>query len=358
MKELSPGKQKVKACIRRLADLDCDAFLISNPVNITYLTGVFGLKGHLLLTSRGELTYFTNFLYLQRAKKIKQWKTIVSNSDVFGPIAKKIKQLKCKLVGFEAENLSFLNYKTISRILLREGIKLLETRDFIEKQRMIKSNKEIVLIKKSIQISEETFEFVKEIFDEKMSEKDLSIEIEKFLRLKGDNEIAFNTIVASGKNTVFPHHSPGSDIIGQNFFLIDLGSKYHGYCADLTRVFFWSKMPILFRKIYDTVRKAHDLSIKKIKEGAKSSDIDKTAREFIDKKGWGKYFGHGLGHGVGLSVHEPPRLYPNSQEILKEGMVVTIEPAIYFQNKFGVRMENMVLVKQKKGEVLSGNVHR
>jgi len=191
-----------------------------------------------------------------------------------------------------------------------------------------------------------------------MSEKDLRIEIERFLRLKGDIDLAFPTIVASGKNTAFPHHQSSNKKLSNEILLIDLGSKYYGYCADLTRLFFWGKIPILLRKIYDTVRKAQEIGIKKIKDGVKASAVDKAAREIIDKKGWSKYFGHGLGHGVGLCVHEPPMIGPNCNRILKEGMVVTIEPAIYLSNKFGVRLEDMVLVRKKKGEILSGNFHR
>ena len=234
----------------------------------------------------------------------------------------------------------------------------METKDFVENIAMVKSFKEISLIKKSIQISKEAFEFINEIIDGEMSEKDLCIEVEKFLRLKGDNEIAFSSIIASGRNTVYPHYSPSDDKIAKNSLLIDLGAKYYGYCSDLTRMFFRGKMLPLFKRIYDTVRKAQELSIKEIKEGVTASEIDKIARDYIDKKGWGKYFGHGLGHGIGLSVHEPPYLNPHSNEILKEGMVITIEPAIYYKNIFGVRIEDMVLVKQKKGELLSGNINR
>ncbi|MBN3040646.1 MAG: M24 family metallopeptidase, partial [Candidatus Omnitrophica bacterium] len=129
--------------------------------------------------------------------------------------------------------------------------------------------------------------------------------------------------------------------------------KHSGYCADLTRVFFSGKMPILFKKVLDTVKKAQELAINKIKPGVKARDIDNAARNHIEKKGWGKYFGHGLGHGVGLSVHEPPFIGPNSNQILREGMVITIEPAIYLTGKFGIRIEDMVLVKKNKPEVLS-----
>jgi Xaa-Pro aminopeptidase len=190
-----------------------------------------------------------------------------------------------------------------------------------------------------------------------MTEKDLSIETEKFLKLQADNRLAFPPVVATGQNTALPHHIPTETKLNKNFFLIDLGSMHCGYCADLTRVFFWGKISSLFKKIYDAVRLSHDSAIDKIKAGVKANEVDKAAREIIEKKGWGKYFGHGLGHGIGLAVHELPYLNRKNEEILKEGMVVTVEPAIYIKGKFGVRIENMVLVKETKGEILSGNIH-
>jgi Xaa-Pro aminopeptidase len=123
-------------------------------------------------------------------------------------------------------------------------------------------------------------------------------------------------------------------------------------------VFFESKMPLLFKRIYETLKKAQDLALKKVKDGTEAGEVDKAAREFIEKKGWGKYFGHGLGHGIGLSVHEPPFLRPQDSQILKQGMVLTLEPAIYLESKFGLRIEDMVLVTQGKGEILSGDIHR
>ena len=353
-------KLRIKNCTKKLKKLNLDSLLISDPVNITYLTGFSADNSYLLLTQDGGLIYFTNFLYRKAAKEIKNWEVIISGNkhNVFTLAAKKIKALNLKRVGFEAKKLSFLEHKIINWYLSAWSINFIETKDLVEETRMIKSGEELSCVQKSIQISKEAFELVREIFDQKMSEKDLSIEIERFLRLKGDNEIAFPSIVASGKNTAFPHHKPGNKKLTDKFSLIDLGSKYYGYCADLTRMFFWGKIPPLLREIHDTVRKAQNLSIKKIKDGVKASEVDKAARKFIDKKGWGKYFGHGVGHGVGLSVHEPPILGPNCDHILKEGMIITIEPAIYLENKFGVRLEEMVLVKSKKGEVLSGNFYR
>jgi len=312
-----------------------------------------------LITADEQLFYFTNFLYKEAAKKIKNCKLIINDisGNLFTLIAAQVKRLKAKKVAFEAKNLPFLEYKTLKELLSKDKIELCQTIDLIAHMRMVKTQNELLLIKKSIQISKEAFEFVREVFDERMSERDLTIEIERFLRIKGDNKTAFETIVASGQNTVFPHHNCSEQRMDKGFFLIDLGSKYYGYCADLTRVFFEGKIPPLFRKIYDTVKKAQSESIKKIREGITAEEVDHAARKIIDKKGWAKYFGHGVGHGIGLSVHEPPLLRPNNETILKEGMVLTIEPAIYFKNRFGARIEDMVLVKQNGCEVLSGNIH-
>lgn len=351
--------KRIKKFLEKLLLTGCDSFLVSDSDNIAYLTG-YKLAGSYLLITPEKLVCFTSFLFMKEAKKIKIWQVLISTDEknVFDLIVSKSTKLKLKSIGFESKKLPFLEYKTIVDRLAGYCIEFKPVDGLIESLRIIKDKSEINLIKKSIQISKEAFNFAKEIMDSAMTEKDLSIEIEKFLKLKGDNAIAFETIVASGANTAFPHHLPGDTKLDNKFVLIDLGSKYYGYCADLTRMFFWSKMPPLLKKIHTTVKKAQELSIKKIKDGIKASIVDKAAREFIEKKGWGKYFGHGVGHGLGRAVHEAPYIGPKSHEILKEGMVVTIEPAIYLNNKFGVRIEDIVLVGAKRGEILSGDVNR
>jgi Xaa-Pro aminopeptidase len=351
-------KERINRCIKKIKSIELDSILISNPVNISYLTGFREAEGMLLLTISGEMVYFTNFLYKEEAKRINLWKVFSSNgNNIFELIKKAIKKLRLKKVGFEAKHLPYLEYKKIREELSEENIDFIQTIDIIERIRSIKSKKELSLIKKSIGIAKQTFEFIKDICDKNMTEKDLSIEIEKFLKLKGDNTIAFPPIVASGKNSAYPHYISGEERLNSIFYLIDLGSRYCGYCADLTRVFFWSKMPPLLTKIYNIIKKAQEVAIRKIKEGVKIKEVDRVAREFIEKKGFGKYFGHGLGHGIGLSVHEFPFINPKNDQILKEGMVITVEPAIYIPGKFGIRLEDMVLVKKERGEVLSGDFY-
>lgn len=353
-------KKRVNNCLKRLKELNIDALLIADPLNIAYLTGFNADNSYLLLVQDGKTIYFTNFLYREAAKKIKDWELVVSSKkhNIFALISEKVKELGLNTLGFEAIKLPFLEYKVLKDYLSTAVIDIVETKNLVEEVRMIKDKGEILHIMNSIRTSAEAFGFAKEIFNPAMSEREFCIEIEKFLYSKNIRELAFPTIVASGKNTAFPHHEPGDKKLSNEIILIDLGSKHCGYCADLTRVFFWGKMPTLLRKIYDTVRKAQELGIRKIRDGVKASEVDRAARTVIDKKGWGRHFGHGLGHGVGLAVHEPPTIGPDSNQTLKEGMVVTIEPAIYLNGKFGIRLEEMILVKKEKGEVLSGNFYR
>jgi Xaa-Pro aminopeptidase len=346
-------KERIERCIAKISLENLDGLLISSSINITYLTGFREAEGYLLVSRNAQPVYFTNFLYKYEAKKLNNCEVRISTGDIFKLIAETTQKLALKKIGFEAKNLPFLEYRKIKDFLSKYNIDFLKTIDIIESLRKIKTPQEIACIRKSIAITLQALQFTQEIASEKFTEKGLSIEIEKFLRLKGDNQIAFPIIVASGKNSAFAHHICSQAKLNHKFFLIDLGAKYYGYCADLTRVFFWGKMPFLFRKIYDIVLKAKDLGIKSIKDGVAAKKVDLAAREYIEKSGFAKYFGHGLGHGVGLAVHEAPFINSKNEEILKEGMVITVEPAIYLNGKFGVRLEDMVLVKSNKGEILS-----
>ncbi|MFA5007728.1 MAG: Xaa-Pro peptidase family protein [Candidatus Omnitrophota bacterium] len=352
-------KSRIKKCAAQLKALDLDAILLSNPINVSYLSGFRAADGYLLLTRACELIYFTNFIYEYEAKDFNVWKVVIARGNIFKELADTIKSLHLHRVGFEAKNIPYLEYSKIKQYLAISKVELSETIDFIEKIRVIKEPKEIALIKKATEITEDALSFSADMRDRAMTEKQFAIEIEKFLRLRGSGTVAFPAIIASGANSAMPHHEPQEGkMLTENFFLIDLGAKYCEYCADLTRVFTWGKITPFFKKIYDIISNARDLSIKKIKDGAKVKEVDNAARSFIEKKGYGKFFGHGLGHGVGLEVHEIPFVSPRSEEVLREGMVITIEPAIYIKGAFGIRIEDMVLVGKNKGEVLSGNFCR
>ncbi len=328
-----------------------DGFLIRDAANIRYLTGISQAEGWLLFTANKELLFFTNPIQAKAIKGLGNLKLITAQKNLIAKIANQARKIKLKKIGF-LPTISLGNYQKLKEKLAEKKINFIPAAGLIEKFRMQKDKHEINSIKKAAAVSLKAFDYIKEIFSQTMTEKDLSIEAERFLKLKADNKIAFPPIVASGKNTLFAHHQPNKTRLG-NFFLIDLGAMHCGYCADLTRIFFWGKMPLLFKRVYDTIKKAQSAAIKKIKDGRKASEIDKVARDIIEAQGFGKYFVHGLGHGIGLDVHEPPYLNRGREEILKEGMVVTIEPGIYYKNLFGVRLEDIAVVKSKNAEVIS-----
>lgn len=345
-------KKRIHCLSKIIKAKGLEGFLTSDSADIQYLTAEKNLQGWALFTASQEIIYFLNPISAQKIKAATSTRVIKSFNTLSEKIAKEAKKLKLKKIGFSESDITYQTFHKIKESLSKENIAFSPTKSLIAQQRKIKDSKEIKLIKKAALYSSETFEYIQEIFNQQMSEKSLGVEIERFLRLRADDEIAFPPVVASGKNTFYAHHSPGEDKI-KNFFLVDLGAKYHGYCADLTRVFFWGKMPSLFGKIYKTVKKAQIVAINKIKEGKKASEIDRAGRDVIEKQGFGKYFCHGLGHGVGLEVHELPYLNPNSDETLKEGMVLTIEPGVYYKNLFGIRLESMVIVKSNGGEVIA-----
>ena len=350
--------KRVLSALKNIEREKLEALLLSNPVNISYLTGFRPAEGYLLISSKG-LVYFTNFIYAREARKLKIWKVDVSQSNIFSSIVKKVHSLNIKSVGFEEKNISYLEYKKIKELFLKKHIRFVPSYGIVERMRSVKDKNEIALIKKAVDITSSGVEFIKEIMNPNTTEKYLQVEIEKLFKLKGDETLAFPPIVAFGRNTSIVHYISSENKLGNNkIILIDSGAKYGGYCADLTRTVLLDKIPLSVKKVYDIVLKASELAIKKVKEGVKADEVDKAARDFIDRKGFARYFGHGLGHGVGMSVHEEPYISPFSSETLKSGMVVTIEPGIYLPSKFGVRIENMVLVKSNKAEVLSGNIYR
>ncbi|MCF7869834.1 MAG: Xaa-Pro peptidase family protein [Candidatus Omnitrophica bacterium] len=345
-------KKRINGLLQTFKKNNLDGFITKNTANLNYLAGINEAEGWLLITADKKLVFFTSPIYAKVKSELSCLQVIAVKSDFSKKLAYTAKKLKLKKIGFSKQKISLAVYQKINETLNSKNIDFIPNKPLITNLRVRKDKSEIKLIKKAAAVSLEAFDYSEEIFSQTMTEKDLAIEIERFLKIKSDNKIAFPAIVASGKNTLFAHYRPGETLIN-DFFLIDLGAIHCGYCADLTRIFFWGKMPSLFQKIHKTIKKAHNTAISKIKEGKKASEIDKVARDIIEKSGFGKYFIHGLGHGIGLEVHEPPYLGPNQDDILTEGMVVTIEPGIYYKNHFGIRLENMVVVKSNSCEVIS-----
>ncbi len=350
---------RIKKIYQKLKKENLDGFLVSFPANISYFTG-YNSRDSYLLVSKKQNIYITDSRYTEEAKKSLKRVALVkqSNGSVFKIIADCCQALKSKRVGFEERYLPFAEYKKIEEEL-KGHIDLVPTHSLIENLRQIKDKEELNRIKKAIQITIAALRFIPKFILPGKREIEVAAELQHFIRYNGASASSFEIIVASGPNSSFPHHMTSQRKIKPNEpVLIDIGVDYQGYKSDLTRVFFLGKINSLVRRVYDIVLEAQGKAIAKIKPGVFINRIDKTARQHITQKGYGGFFGHNLGHGVGIEVHEEPHISAKAENKLVAGMVFTVEPGIYLPDKFGIRIEDMVLVTQKGCEVLSGALHK
>ena len=331
-----------------------DGLILSSPSNISYLTGLRSRDSYLVI-SRKENVYITDSRYIEEARKnLKGFAVEKTNNSVFKKIADICRSLRLKCIGFEESHLNFTAYKKI-RKELDDNAGLAATSGLVEELRQIKTQGELEKIKKATEITIKAFRFIKDFIVPGAREIEVAAELERFIRYNGASASSFEIIVGSGPNSSFPHHLTSERKLKKDEpVLLDLGVDYSGYKSDLTRVFFSGKMNSLAQKIYKIVLKAQKAALAKIKPGAVISRIDGSARGYIGKEGYGSFFGHGLGHGIGLEVHEEPYINKKENRGLKAGMVFTVEPAVYLPGKFGIRIEDMVLVTKAGMEVLSG----
>lgn len=350
---------RLKKFYNTLSENGLDGLIVSLPANITYLTTYQSRDSYLLVSPKANV-YFTDGRYLDEARiQLKGSCRLVKTVDsVFKNIASSCRDLGLKKVGFEGRVMPFAEYKKIGDYL-GKSTRLVPTAGLIEKQRQYKDPGEIRKIKKALAITADAFGFAQQLLKPGMTELEVSAELERYIRARGASKSSFDTIVGSGPNSSYPHHQTCARKLRDNEpVLIDMGVEFDGYKSDLTRVFFLGKINFLARKVYAIVREAQEKALEKIAPGVAAREIDAAARSFIARKGFGACFSHSLGHGVGLEVHEEPHLSAKSDAIITETQVFTLEPAIYVAGKFGIRIEDMVLVTGKKGEVLSGAVNK
>ncbi len=349
---------RIKKVYAKLKEEGLDGLLLSSPANISYLTGYLSRDSYLLISPRGKV-YITDARYLQEAKQsLKGYSFRETKGNLSEVIADASGKLKLERIGFEERDLVFADYKKIKSALGRTA-DFIPVYGLVEELRQIKSPQELACIRKAVQITLKALEFAADFISPGKKETEVAGELERFIRYCGGRSSAFDIIVASGPNSSFPHHLTSQRRIGNNEpVLIDIGVECSGYKSDLTRVFFLGKINLLNRKIYDIVLGAQEAAIKRIKPGIFINKIDTAARQYISRKGYGGFFGHALGHGIGLAVHEAPGISPRAAGKLKAGMVFTVEPAIYLPGKFGIRIEDMVLVTQKGARVISGALHK
>src|SRR3989339_948422 len=328
------------------------AFLITNGINIRYITGFTGSESILLITQKDDYL-FTDFRYLEQAKEDVPWIRIVERKvSLIKTICRKLTRLNIKKLYVESLYLTFNQYNEIKNNV--KGVYIIPTQGIIEKYRKRKTQEEIKKIQTAIDIAEKAYSNIRKKIKAGLTEKNLADILEFEIRKQGGEKSSFEIICAAGARASQPHaHATNRKIQSNDAILIDWGVSFQFYNSDLTRISFIDRISPKFKKIYQIVLDAQCFAIDSVKPGRMAKDVDRVARDYITKKGFGKYFGHGLGHGVGLAVHECPTINARSKEILEAGMVFTIEPGVYIPGWGGIRIEDIVLVTPQGCAVLS-----
>lgn len=324
---------------------DNEAFLVSSGSNRFYLTGFNSSAGTVLIT-KCNAVFFIDFRYFEKAKSVVNSCDVVLYDKGDKGIYEFCKEHNIKTIYVETAHTTLSHHKYLCDVFEDVEISKDNKLDLkLNEMRATKTHGELELIKKAQSLTDQTLDYILPRITIGRTEREVMLDMEFFMRTLGAEGVSFDFIVVSGKNSSLPHGVPTDKKIQKgDFVTMDFGGIVGGYCSDMTRTVAVGSITDEQKHVYDTTLKAQLAAIEKIKAGAVCGDIDKTARDIIYDAGYKGCFGHALGHSVGIDVHESPNLSPNNQAILQVGNVVTVEPGIYLENKFGVRIEDMVYV--------------
>ena len=348
-------KERLEQLRRALRERELDAILISSAENRRYVSGFAGSAGYLLV-SEADAILATDFRYVEQAGRqapLFQVRRIGGAVDWLPELAK---DLDLGRVGIESENMTVASHDVFKKALTEAGstAELVATSAVVEDLRGVKDAGEIELLERAVEISDQAFEEVAPTVKPGMTEEEVAWQLEMAMRSRGAESISFDIIVAAGPNGALPHHRAGKKIIENGDpVVIDMGCVYEGYCSDLSRTIVAGSPDESFRHVYNTVLGAQEQAEDSVRAGMTGGETDAISREMIGSAGFGENFGHSLGHGVGLEVHEYPRLGPKTPDRLENGMVFTIEPGIYLSGWGGVRIEDMVVLENGSPRILS-----
>lgn len=336
----------------RFAALKVDAFLITFEPHLRYMSGFSGSSGIGLVT-RSTSYLLTDGRYASQVKnEVKGWKIIIVRESYFEAIRQKRLLPSGARVGFDGNTLVYSQFTHIKKTFPQ--VKFLPKVDCIETIAVVKDAQEIAKIKKAVAITDAVFREILPLIKPGVRELDIAAEISFRQRKHGAEADAFETIVASGVRSALPHGRASSKKIAHGELVtLDFGAVYDGYHSDMTRTLIVGKASVEAKKIYAVVLNAQLKAIEAARSGIRTKDLDAVARGYIRKRGYDKYYRHSLGHGIGLQIHEPPRISVLSNSTLAPGNVVTIEPGIYIPNFGGVRIEDDIVVRNGSCEVLT-----
>ena len=322
-----------------------EPLLVSNPVNVRYLCGLASSNAAMLVEP-DRVQLFTDFRYAQRAQAIRGVEAVETRRNLYADLAERLSGR----VGFEADALTYARYETLAA----GGLDLVPRRGLVERLREVKDTAELAAVRRSAAILTEAF---RRLADEPFvgrSERELVWRMAELMHELGADDAAFSTVVASGETGSSPHAVPGDRRVevGETV-VVDAGCTVNGYCSDCTRTFATGPLPAELDEAYAVTLRAQLASLEAVVPGADGTAVDSVARSIIEDAGLGDHFGHGLGHGVGLEVHEAPWLNPDLESTLAVGNVVTVEPGVYLEGLGGIRIEDLVIVTEDGPEVLT-----
>ena len=327
------------------------AMLVTHLPNIRYLSGFTGSAGVLMITEKNSVL-FTDGRYRQQAREqARSSKVVIGNSSALAAAAKWISDHELKVTGIESEHMT-VSMRSALRRIVSAGARLRETQGLVERIRMVKDEEELQCIREAARLGSSLVDTALAAIRPGVSEIEVAAEMEYDARQKGAEAMSFDTIVASGPRSALPHGRASTATIGNGFVVLDFGVILEGYCSDKTRTVYVGKPTARDRHIYEAVREAQQAAIDTVKAGITAGEVDGAARSVLKRAKLDKHFTHSTGHGVGLEIHEPPRIGSNQTEPLSAGMVITIEPGVYVAGEGGVRIEDMVLVTERGCEVL------
>lgn len=335
---------RIKQLISKMPE-EIDALIINTPVNRLYLTGLQSSAGTLLVT-RDDAYFIIDFRYFERAKTEARGCEVILQGKLYEQLSELLHKHNAKTIGIDGDYLTVSDYLTLNEKLPGFGFVMNgEISGILKRMRMIKSTVELAYIKAAQRITDDAFIHICNYIKAGMTDRQVACELLDYTNRHGSERPSFDYIIVSGKRSSMPHGTPSDKVIERgDFITMDFGCTVNGYCSDMTRTVAVGEPSEEQRLVYETVLQAQLASIEKIRAGAVCSDVDAAAREIIAKAGWGDCFGHGLGHSLGIEIHESPTFSMRDQTVCEAGMVVTAEPGIYLEGKFGVRTEDMVYV--------------
>lgn len=335
---------------RLLEEKNLDGILIYQPENRRYFSGFTGSAGYVAISKQNNY-FITDFRYAEQSKKqCQNYQIEVTGAD--RDWVSILKSFDYKRIGIEDGFMDVATYKKIKKEI--STVELIPLGDGLTRIRSVKEESEIDDLRQAAHIGDLAFTHILGVVKPGMSEMDVQMEMEFFMRKQGASGLSFEMIVASGLRSAMPHGVASHKTIQEGDFLtLDFGCIYNGYCSDMTRTIVMGKADDRQKEIYGVVLEAQMKVFDFIKPGADTQKLDKVARDLIISKGYGEFFGHGLGHGVGLEIHELPNVNPKTRTILQENMVITNEPGIYIPDFGGVRIEDLIVVRRDGYEILS-----